>query len=186
MANITKLDFEKATVRQLFKAVAYATDEINETLFIHGHTKCRPQVQPMAQASEFYVPNMFNDLIVLTTNGYPNIQGWSDIELANTKVGWEFLGISSSSLLSGERMDHNGNYHQIPQTMAGIEIDLDSDEYQAWYISLSKFLPPAISEAQHKISETLSKYFEESNRTKRQKQSCYYALSDLETLRLCL
>ena len=77
--------------------------------------------------------------------------------------------------MSGERQDHNEIYHPIPQTMAGIEIDLDSDEYQAWYISFSKFLPPAISEAQHTISETLSKYFEESNRTKRQKQSWYYA-----------
>ena len=104
---------------------------------------------------------MFNDLIVLTTNGYPDIRGWSNIELANTKVGWESLGISSSSLLSGERMDHNGNYHPIPQTMAGIEIDLDSDEYQAWYISFSKFPPPANFEGQHKISEILSKYFEE-------------------------
>ena len=83
----------------------------------------------MAYASEFYVPNMFNDRIVLTTNGYPDIRGWSNIELANTKAGWESLGISSSSLWSGERQDHNGIYHPSPQIRAGIEIDLDSDEY---------------------------------------------------------
>ena len=137
MANITKLSIDKAMVRQLFKAVVNASDELNELSFIHGQNKRRLQVQPMAHASEFYVPNMFNDQIVLTTNGYPDIRGWSDIELANTKVGWESLGIVSSSLLSGETQDHNGNYFSIPQTMAGIEIDLDSDEYQAWYISFS-------------------------------------------------
>ena len=83
-------------------------------------------------------------------------------------------------------MDHNGNYHPIPQTMAGMEIDLDSDEYHAWYISFSKFQPPAISEAQHKISEPHSKYFEESNQTKRQKQSWYYATERLRDIKIAL
>ena len=59
--------------------------------------------------------------------------------------------------------------------MAGVEIDVDSNEYQSWYISFSKFQPQAIFEAQHKISEILTKYFDDSNRTKRQKQSYYYA-----------
>ena len=53
------------------------------------------------------------------------------------------------------------NAYPIPQTMAGVEIDVDSDEYQAWYTSLSKFPPRAIFEAQLKISEILTKYFEE-------------------------
>ena len=91
--------------------------------------------------------------------------------LVNTKPGWESLGIASSSLLSGERADHNGNYYPIPQTMAGVEIDLDSDEIQACFLAFPKFPPPAIFEGQHKISEILSKYFEDSNRSKRQKQS---------------
>ena len=86
--------------------------------------------QPMAQASEFYVPNGFNDRIDLTTNGHPDIRGWADRELVNTKPGWVSLGIASSSLLSGERQDHAGNWYPIPQTMAGVEIDLDSDEFQ--------------------------------------------------------
>ncbi len=40
-----------------------------------------------------------------------------------------------------------------------MEIDLDSDEFQAWYQSLTKIQPPEIFEAQHKISEILNKYF---------------------------
>ena len=68
-------------------------------------------------------------------------------------------------------MDHMGNMYPIPQTMAGVEIDIDSDEFQEWYRSFSQFQPPAIFEGQHKISEVLSKYFEDSNRTKQQKQS---------------
>ena len=47
--------------------------------------------------------------------------------------------------------------------MAGVEIDIDSDEYQGWYTSFSKFPLQAIFEAQHKISEILTKYFEESS-----------------------
>jgi hypothetical protein len=115
----------------------------------------------MAQASEFYVPNMFNGRILLTSKGHPDIRGWADQELVNTKPGWKALGIASSSLLSGVRYNHINNEYPIPQTMAGVEIDVDSDEYQAWYTSFSKFPPPAIFEAQHKIIEILIKYFEE-------------------------
>ena len=62
-------------VRQLFKAVAKVSDELNELSFIHGQNKRRLPIQPMAHASEFYVPNMCNDRIVLTTDGYPDIRG---------------------------------------------------------------------------------------------------------------
>ena len=73
MANTIKLNIDKTVVLQLFKAVVKVSDELNELSFIHGQNKRRLQVQPMEHASEFYVPNMFNDLIVLTTNGYPDI-----------------------------------------------------------------------------------------------------------------
>ena len=72
-------------------------------------------------------------------------------------------------------MDINGIYHPVPQTMAGVEIDIDSDEFQSWYVGFTKFPPPAIFEGQHKISEILSKHFEDPNRSKRQAQSYYYA-----------
>ena len=58
--------------------------------------------------------------------------------------------------------------------MAGVEIDTASDELQAWHQAFTKFLPAAIFDLQHKISEILNKYFEELNRTKNQKQSFYY------------
>jgi hypothetical protein len=117
----------------------------------------------MAQASEFFVPNMFNDRILLTRNGHPDIRGWADRdqELVNNKPGWEALGIASSSLISGVKYDHMGNEYLMPQTMAGVEIDFDSDEYQAWYKSFFKLLPQAIFEAQHKISVIQIKHFEE-------------------------
>ena len=86
-----KLSIDKATVQQLFKAVVKASNEVNELSFLHGQNKRRLKVQRIVSASEFYVPNMFNDRIVLTTNGYPDIRGWSDIEVANTNVGWESL-----------------------------------------------------------------------------------------------
>ena len=131
MATTTKLNIDRATVRQLFKAVTKATDEINEKSIVHGQVKRVLPLQHLAQASEFYVPNGNHDRIALTTNGHPDIRAWSDRELVNTKPGWESLGITSSSLLSGERMDINGIYHPIPQTMAGVEIDIDSDDYQS-------------------------------------------------------
>ena len=121
--------------------------------------------------------NIFKDLILLTKNGHPDISGWADQELVNNKSGWEALGIATSSLLSGVKCDHMGTEYPIPKTMAGVEIDVDSDEYQAWYQSFAISPPPrqAIFEAQHTISKILIKYFEESNRTKRLKQSYYYA-----------
>ena len=76
--------------------------------------------------------------------------------------------------------------YPIPETMAGMEIDIDSDEFQAWYLAFSKFPPLAIFEGQHKISEILSKYFEDSNRSKRQKQSYYYATERWRDIKIAL
>ena len=70
--------------------------------------------------------------------------------------------------------------------MAGVEIDLDSDEFQAWHLAFSEFLPPVIFESQHKISEILSKYFEDSNRSKSQKQSYYYATERYRDIKISL
>ena len=56
----------------------------------------------------------------------------------------------------------------------------------AWYVGFSKFLPPAIFEGQHKISEILTKYFEEPNRSKRQAQSNYYATERLRDIKISL
>ena len=75
-----KLKIDTATVRQLLKAVVKATDEINETSFIHGQTKRRLKVDSMAHGSEFYLPNMFKDLVLLTKNSHPDIKGWADQE----------------------------------------------------------------------------------------------------------
>ena len=88
-----------------------ASDEINEKSFVYGQAKLVLQIQPLAQASEFYLPNGNHDRIALTTNGHPDIRAWSNRELVNTKPGWESLGIASSSLLSEDRVDINGICH---------------------------------------------------------------------------
>ena len=130
MASIAKLNIEKATARQLFRVVVKATYEINEASFAHGQNKRRYKVDIMAQGSEFYVPNTFRDSVAVTAKGYPDISTWSDLELVNTKAGWESLGIVSSSLLWGVKYDHMHNPYPIPQTMTGVEIDVDSDKFQ--------------------------------------------------------
>ena len=77
MATTTKLIIDEAIMRQLFKAVVKASDEINEKSFICGQAKRLLQIQSLAQALEFYVPSGFNDRIALTFNGHPDIRGWS-------------------------------------------------------------------------------------------------------------
>ena len=57
MATTTNLNIDTATVRQMFKAVIKASDEINEKSIVHGQAKRVLPIQPLAQASEFYVPN---------------------------------------------------------------------------------------------------------------------------------
>ncbi len=81
MASNAKLNIEKATARQLFRAVVKAKDEINEASFTHGQNKCRYKVDIMAQGSEFYVQNIFRDRVVVTAKGYPDISTWSDLDL---------------------------------------------------------------------------------------------------------
>ena len=43
-------------------------------------------------------------------------------------------------------------------TMAGVEIDVDSDEFQEWYRAFTTFPSQAISEAQRQIDTTICKY----------------------------
>jgi hypothetical protein len=127
MASTAKLNIEKATVRQLFRVVSSvkATDEINEASFNHGQNKLSYNVDIMAQGSEFYMPNIFWDRITVAAKGYPDtgISTWSDLELVNTKSGWESLGIVSSSLLSGVKYGHMHNPYPIKQTMAGVDVE---------------------------------------------------------------
>jgi hypothetical protein len=98
-ATIAKLNIEKSTVRQLFRAVVKATDEINEASFFSGQNKRLYKVDNMAQGAEFYVQN-----IALNARGYPDLRAWSDLELVDNKVGWESLCVVSSILLSGTKM----------------------------------------------------------------------------------
>jgi hypothetical protein len=88
------MNIEKATVSQLFRVFVKATDEINEASFTHGQNKRRYKVDIMAQGSEFYVPNIFRDCIMVNAKGYPDIRvsTWSDLELVNNRSGWESLG----------------------------------------------------------------------------------------------
>ena len=53
VANTMKLNIDRATVRQLFRAVTKAADEIKEKSIIYGATKRVLPLQHMAQASEF-------------------------------------------------------------------------------------------------------------------------------------
>jgi hypothetical protein len=68
MATTSRINIDKATVRQVFKVVARVTDEIRvkETLFVHWKPKRQLVIQPIANASEIYMPNMFKDSIALT------------------------------------------------------------------------------------------------------------------------
>jgi hypothetical protein len=63
-----------------------------------------------------------------------------------------------SSLMLVTNCNYLGNEFSIPLTMAGVEIDTDSDKFQVWYQALTNFPPVAIFESQHKISEILNKY----------------------------
>ena len=67
-----------------------------------------------------------------------------DHELVNTKARWESLGVINGNLISGEHYDYAGNAYPIPQTMAGVEIDVDSDEFQEWYRAFTTFPSQAI------------------------------------------
>ncbi len=90
------------------------------------------------------------------------------------------MGVINGNLISGDNQDYAGNYNQIPQTMAGIEIEIDSDEFQEWYRAFTTFPYLAISEAQYQINAVINKYIEGGNRTNRQKQSCFLCYRALQ------
>ena len=90
---------------------------------------------------------------------------WPDHELINNKPGWESLEVMNGNLISGVHYDNVGNEYPMPQTKGGVEIDVDSDEFQEWYRVFTTFPAQAISEAQHQVSTTINKYVKVGNRT---------------------
>ncbi len=105
------------------------TNEINDTM-IKGYRKRNNPLKPIAQASEFYLPGI-KDRITKTSEGLDTFKDWSGLDLLNNKEGWEELGIAKGTLLSGMYQDAYENSFLVPPTMAGVEIDTDSDEFQA-------------------------------------------------------
>jgi hypothetical protein len=73
------------------------------------------------------------------------------------KPGWGSLGIVSSCLLLGIKLNHIGHEYLNPQTMAWMEIDFDSEEYLAGYQSFTKCQPAAIFQAQDQTSDIFQK-----------------------------
>ncbi len=104
-----------------------ATNEINKTM-INAYWKRNNPLKQIAQ--EFYVPGI-KDRITKTSEGLDTFKDWSGLGLLNNKEVWEELGIAKGTLLSGMYQDTYGNSFPVPPTMAGVEIDTDSDEFQA-------------------------------------------------------
>ncbi len=57
---------------------------------------------------------------------------------------------------------------------------------QDWFNAFTKFPPATIFDAQHKISEILNKYFEESNLANRQRQSYFNATERWRDIKIAL
>ena len=57
---------------------------------------------------------------------------WPWVSQYQGRIG--VLGVINGNLISGDHYDYAGSAHPIPQTMAGVqvEIDVDSDEFQEW------------------------------------------------------
>ncbi len=91
---------------------------------------------------------------------------WPDHELVITKQGWENLGVINRNLILGNHYDYAGHAYQMPQTMAGIEIEVISDEFQEWHKAFTLFPSQKNSEAQYKINLVINKYIEGGNRTR--------------------
>ena len=132
-----KINVDKASLKVLFKTMAKMNDDMNETSFVHSITKRRLQIKAQAQAAE-YMPNQFSDTIVLK-KGCPWMRDWPDHDLVNTKKGWESLGVINGNLISADHYDYAGHAYPIPQTMAGIKIEVDSQEFQEWYRAFTTF-----------------------------------------------
>ncbi len=109
---------------------------------------------------------------------------WSRSGQHQARVGK--LGVINGNLISGAHHDYAGHAYPIPQTMAGIEIEVDSEEFWEWYTAFTTFPWQAISEAQYQINAVINKYMEDGNRTNRQKQSYLYGMERYRALKIIL
>ena len=123
-----KINVDKVSFKVLFKTMAKINYNMNRTSFVHSITKRRLQIKAQAQSADFYTPNQFSFEEGLPMDHW--MYDWQDHELVNTKQGWEALGVINGNLISGDHYYYAGNAYPIPQTMAGIEIEVDSEEFQ--------------------------------------------------------
>ncbi len=151
-----KINVGKVSLKVLLKTMAKMTNYMNETSFLHSITKRQLQIKAQAQAADFFTPNLFSDTIVLE-KGCPEMLDWPEHDLVNTKQGWEILGVINGNLISGDHYYYAGHAYLIPQTMAGIDIELDSEEFQEWYYGeFTTFPSQAISEALYQINAVIN------------------------------
>jgi hypothetical protein len=70
--------------------------------------------------------------------------------------------------------------------MAVVEIDTNSDEFQAWYLAVTSFPPSALLESQAKLNEILGRHFEDTNLTGWKKQGQLYAAEQWRNIKVNL
>ncbi len=80
-----KINLDSVTAQALFKEVTQVTSEINDTM-IKDCRKRNTPLKPIAQASEFYVPDI-RDRITKTSEGFGTFKDSSDLDLLNNKRG---------------------------------------------------------------------------------------------------
>ncbi len=100
------------------------------------------------QASEFYVQGI-KDRISKTSECLNTFKDRSDLDLLNNTDGWENIRIVKGTLLQGVYKDAYINSFTILQTMACVEIDTDSDDYQALYLAFTSFKHLHLNKNEH-------------------------------------
>ena len=124
-----KINVDKVSLKVFFETMAKMNDNVNETSFVHSITKRRLQIKAQARAADFLYAwsifwyNCFEE--GLPMDAWP---AWSWAGQHQAGVG--NFGFINCNLMSGDHYDYAGNAYQIPQNMADIKIEVDSNEFQ--------------------------------------------------------
>jgi hypothetical protein len=154
---------------------------------IKDFRKTNNQLKPIAQAPEFYVLGIkdrmgIKDRISQTSEGLDTFKDWSrpakicSVTKRDGKTS-ESPRAHCYRACTKIRMKIHSRYRKVvAQTIIGVEIDTDSDEFQAWYLAFTSFPPSALLESQAKLNDNLGRHLEDTHRTGRKKQGPLYAV----------
>ena len=154
-----KINPEKAYVTDFFLATWKVRCRVERMSVRDEKRKVYP-VLPLFSMADGYIPQATDRISIEPSGGY-SLRNFTDSNLLHTRHSWEAIGICKGKQHGDETVPY--------MLMNGVMIDENSPEFIAKMNQLIMFPPSAMLQALEQIELAYNEYFEDDNRTFRNK-----------------